>query len=296
MTRRGFLRSFSAFLTANLALGGYAFAFEPMLRLAVTRYRLKPVGWPGGFSLKLAVLADIHAVEPGMTERRIRHIAEIANSLEADCILLLGDYTAGHRFRTGTVASPRWAAALKGLSAPHGVHAVLGNHDWWDDRTAQKLRRGPVIARKALEDVGIPVYENDALRLVKNGQGFWLAGLGDQLALRTGRIGVYDGVHDLDGTLAQIHDDAPVILLAHEPDIFPQVPDRVTLTLSGHTHGGQVRILGYSPVVPSRYRNRFAYGHVIEDGRNMIISGGLGCSIMPVRFGVPPELVLVELG
>ena len=84
--------------------------------------------------------------------------------------------------------------------------------------------------------------------------------------------------------------------LAHEPDIFPQVPERVSLTLSGHTHGGQVRLLGYSPMVPSQYGNRYAYGHVVEDGRHLVVSGGLGTSILPVRFGVPPEIVLLDVG
>ena len=101
---------------------------------------------------------------------------------------------------------------------------------------------------------------------------------------------------DLAKTLAKITDDAPVLLMAHEPDIFPEVPDRISLTLSGHTHGGQFRMFGYSPVVPSRYKNRYAYGHIIEDGRHLLVSGGLGCSIAPVRFGVPPEIVLLELG
>jgi predicted MPP superfamily phosphohydrolase len=87
-----------------------------------------------------------------------------------------------------------------------------------------------------------------------------------------------------------------VILMAHEPDIFVRVPDRVALTLCGHTHGGQVRLMGWSPVVPSAFGNRYAYGHVVEEGRHLVVSGGLGCSILPVRFGVPPEIVVVELG
>ena len=91
-------------------------------------------------------------------------------------------------------------------------------------------------------------------------------------------------------------DGSPIILLAHEPDIFPDVPGRVSLTLSGHTHGGQVRLLGYSPVVPSRFGNRYAYGHIVEDDRHLIVSGGLGFSIAPVRFGVRPEIVSIELG
>jgi predicted MPP superfamily phosphohydrolase len=147
--------------------------------------------------------------------------------------------------------------------------------------------------QRELAAAGIPVLENEAVRLTKDGQAFWLLGLGDQLAIwgRTKR-----GVDDLPGTLAQLTDAAPAILLAHEPDIFARVPDRVALTLSGHTHGGQVRLAGYSPMVPSRFGNRYAYGHVVENGRHLIVSGGLGTSIMPVRFGVPPEIVLIQLG
>ena len=79
------------------------------------------------------------------------------------------------------------------------------------------------------------------------------------------------------------------------PTSSPQVPERVSLTLSGHTHGGQVRLFGYSPRVPSRFGNRFAYGHIVEDNRHLIVSGGLGCSILPVRIGVPPEIVMVDV-
>jgi predicted MPP superfamily phosphohydrolase len=73
------------------------------------------------------------------------------------------------------------------------------------------------------------------------------------------------------------------------------VPERISLTLAGHTHGGQIRLFGFSPMVPSRYGNRFAYGHVVERSRHMIVSGGLGCSFAPVRLGVPPEIVLVKV-
>ena len=90
-------------------------------------------------------------------------------------------------------------------------------------------------------------------------------------------------------------DGEAVILLAHEPDIMVRVPERVALVLSGHTHGGQVRLFGWSPVVPSRYGNRFAYGHVREQC-DFIVSGGLGCSIAPFRFGVAPEIVLRDRG
>jgi predicted MPP superfamily phosphohydrolase len=96
--------------------------------------------------------------------------------------------------------------------------------------------------------------------------------------------------------LWQVTDDAPVVLMAHEPDIFPNVPERVSITLAGHTHGGQVRVFGFAPFAPSRFGSRYAYGHKIENGRHMIVSGGLGCSSLPMRFGSPPEIVVVELG
>lgn len=128
------------------------------------------------------------------------------------------------------------------------------------------------------------------------GQRFWLAGLGDQLAYKLGHRR-YLGVDDLPGTLAQVRTDDPVILLAHEPDIFPRVPARVALTLSGHTHGGQIRLpLIWPAFVPSEYGARFAYGHVVEEDRHLIVSGGLGTSFVPVRLGVPPEIVRVDLG
>ncbi len=297
LTRRRILQSVGLAALGALSLGGYAFGIEP-LRLRVQRYAVSPSGWPEGLHLKVAALADIHACRPWMSVERIEHIVEVTNSLKADVIVLLGDYAAGHHWVTDQVPSNEWSRALSGLQAPLGAHAILGNHDWWDDRTAQERGSGPVIGRQALERAGIPVYENEVAKLHKGANAFWLAGLGDQLALLSGRRWgrrTLEGVDDLPGMLAKINDTAPVVLLAHEPDIFPRVPDRVALTLSGHTHGGQVRLFGYSPVVPSRFGNRYAYGHVTEGSRHLIVSGGLGCSIAPVRFGVPPEIVVVEI-
>ncbi|MEM7056177.1 MAG: metallophosphoesterase [Pseudomonadota bacterium] len=298
LTRREFFKFFAYTALAGMSLGGYAIAIEPS-RLSVARYRVRPRNWPEGLSLRIAALADLHACEPWMNVQRIRRIVAQTNSLKPDVIVLLGDYSTGHRYTSAQIHSRDWSKALSGLNAPLGVHAILGNHDWWDDLTAQKTGMGPTYGQRALERHGINVLHNQARRLDQQGTGFWVAGLGDQLALTPNRqVGRrrWQGLDDLPGTLAQVTDDAPVLLLAHEPDIFPQVPDRVALTLCGHTHGGQVRIMGYSPVVPSRYGNRYTYGHVIEQGRHMIVSGGLGCSIVPVRFGMPPEITLVEIG
>lgn len=305
-TRRTVLKAAATFGVGATAFSGYALA-EPFLD-TVTHYRLTPPRWPSGLKLKIAVLADLHACEPWVTAQRIADLAATTNALNPDAVLLLGDYVVGRRLqRFGRpVPHNEWASALGTLKAPLGVHAVLGNHDWWEDRQVQHERKGPTRAGLALQSVGIPVYENKAVRLMKDGKPFWIAGLGDQWAFwpkdheydefkRHGKID-YTGVHDLNGTLAQVTDDAPVIMMAHEPDIFPQIPDRVALTISGHTHGGQFRIFGYSPVVPSRFKNRYAYGHVVEDNRNLIVSAGLGMSTIPVRFGMPPEVVLIELG
>jgi uncharacterized protein len=104
------------------------------------------------------------------------------------------------------------------------------------------------------------------------------------------------GVDDLPKTLAAITDDAPAILMAHEPDIFPQVPKRFAITLSGHTHGGQVNLFGWKPAAASRLSRVYPRGHFSEGGRDLLVSSGLGCSIAPIRLGVPPEIMVLELG
>jgi len=297
ISRRGFLRGLSRVGLGAVALSSYAVLVEPLLRPRIRQYDLKLKRWTAGLDLSIAVVADLHACEPWMGVARIEEIVEETNRLSADLIVLLGDFSSRHRLVTRRVAPADWARPLARLKAPLGVHAILGNHDWWDDREVQAIRRGPPYGRAALEQVGIPVYENDVVRLTKDGRPFWLAGLGDQLAfwpVRRHYPGQRWGVDDLATTLGKIKADEPVILLAHEPDILPRVPQRVSLVLSGHTHGGQVRLFGWSPIVPSRYGNRYAYGHVREQC-DLIVSGGLGCSIMPVRIGVPPEIVLVNV-
>lgn len=289
-SRRTFFKMLGTAGVSGLGFSSYAFALEPRYRLAVTRYRVTPPGWPQGRKLRVAAIADIHACEPWMPLSKVEEIVSLTNRLKPDLIVLLGDYVAGlDRFRSAVVAPEDWAGALGRLSAPLGTYAVLGNHDWWEDVDQ---------VRTVLGANSIPILENDAALLAASGgTPFWLAGLGDQLAHPQGR-NRFRGVDDLSGTLAGIPDDGnPIVLLAHEPDIFAEVPERVSLTLSGHTHGGQV-VVPYvgRPIVPSAFGGRYAYGHIVEDGRHLIVSGGLGCSVLPVRFGVPPEIVVVDLG
>lgn len=295
MNRRSFFKWLGGLALSGAAVTAYGLGIEPGFLLRVQRYALAPPGWPSDFKLRIVALSDIHMGEPYMGLKRLERIVETANALRPDLILLLGDYAAGHRWVTAKITIKDTAAILTQLKSPLGTHAILGNHDWWGDKQAQKRRAGPNLYGVALKAAGLPVYENDGIRLDHNGRPFWLLGLADQIAFINGRNS-FTGLDDLDATLARVNDDAPVILMIHEPDGFTKVPSRVSLTLAGHTHGGQVRLFGYSPVVPSAYGNRFAYGHVVEDDRHLIVSGGLGCSILPVRFGVPPEINLIELG
>ena len=293
ISRRQFLKGLLGAFLAGLFVSVYGFFIEPMLRLRVARWRISPPRWTGG-PLKIAILADIHMGEPFVTLKRLKRLVTRTNALGADMIVILGDLEAGHRFVTRTVPMRDTARELARLTAPLGVHAVLGSHDWWHDRAAQARGGGPSAVAETLRAAGIPVLQNDAVKLGQGKRAFWLAGLEDQLAIGIGPMR-FRGLDDLPATLASITDDAPAILLAHEPDIFPQVPERFALTLSGHTHGGQVRLFGYSPVVPSAFGNRFAYGHVREGRRDLVVSGGIGCSILPIRLGMVPEITLVEM-
>jgi predicted MPP superfamily phosphohydrolase len=296
LDRRSVLRTLAGLFLAVTGTGAYAAIWEPG-RQSITRYRLTPRGWPEGRRLRLAVLSDLHIGSLHVPLARVSELVAATNALKPDLTLLLGDFVASRRRFASDPAMADWAAELARLETRDGVFAILGNHDWWHDEPTQALRAGPTQVGQALERAGIPVLENRAVRLSSQAGPLWLAGLGDQLAFLPRLRGRPHGIDDLAGTMAQIADDrAPVILMAHEPDIFARMPARVSLTLSGHTHGGQVRFLGWAPIVPSRYGNRYAYGHVREDGRDLVVSGGIGTSQLPIRFGIPPEIVLIELG
>jgi uncharacterized protein len=280
ISRRQLLTLSAAAAGSGLLGAADAFAIEPGFSLAVKRWSVGHPDWPqSARPLKIGILTDIHAVEPWMPASRIATIAQRLNALKPDLIVLLGDYVCAlrRRFRSAIVPVASWVAALKGLRAPLGVYAVLGNHDHWTDEA-------PLI-RHEFKEAGIHLLENAAIPLKRGGRRIWLAGLGDQL----------EELHDLPGTLRQIGGDEPAILLAHEPYIFKNVPDRITLTLSGHTHGGQVYVPFVGrPAIPHGLAN-YAYGHVQEDGRHMVVSSGLGVTAFPVRFLVPPEIALVTL-
>ena len=251
----------------------YAFVIEPM-RLVVRKTEIALTACPAEFrDLRVTVFSDLHVGPPHITLTRLRGIVEKANATEADLILIPGDFveTPLH----WRMAEPEAIAAeLKMLRAKDGVFAVLGNHDWWYD---------PTRVRRALEKEGIRVLDNQAVKIERRGKTYWLAGFADAWA----------GHPNIEGTLRQITDDAPVIALTHNPQIFPSIPARVSLTIAGHTHGGQI----WLPFIGRPVISDWPYhiGHIVEGGRHLFVTPGIGTSIWPVRLGVPPEISLLTI-
>jgi predicted MPP superfamily phosphohydrolase len=258
----------------------WGFWWEPQ-RLVVTRAELQLPGWPKELAgLKVALLADLHIGSPFWDLAALSRLVERTNAEQPDIVLLAGDYQINGVPGGVFVAPEGIAEGLGHLRAPLGVFAVLGNHDWWNDGER---------TRKAFEARGVHVLEENSATLQRAGATFFLVGLADQMTRPS----------NPKGTLAKVPAGAPTLLLVHEPDVFetfPRLGLSPTLTLAGHTHGGQVwlPLLGRR-VVPSDFGERYAYGHVVENGRHLYVTSGVGTSVLPVRFMVPPEIAMLTL-
>jgi predicted MPP superfamily phosphohydrolase len=266
----------AAALLIGLVLAIWSIFIEPN-RLVVHSATITIRNWPKQFNnLKIVAISDLHAGSPFINETKLRQIVELANAQQPDLIILLGDYMADGRFHNRMLPE-QIAAALKDLQAPLGVYTVLGNHDWYFN--------GPRV-RRALEDNGIKVLDNEVAETKRNGETLWLVGLAD----------LWTRPQDVQGTLAKVPAGATIIALTHNPDTFVQLPANVPLLLAGHTHGGQVNLplLGRL-VVPSSYGQRFAAGQVEENGRHLFVTTGVGTSILPLRFRVPPEIAMLTV-
>lgn len=261
---------------------------------AVTRYpvRLDRLRLPE--PLTIAVVADIHACTPFTPLAQVRAWVEQTNALGADLVLLLGDYV-GNVLGARGIDAGAVCAELAALRAPMGVFAVLGNHDWRDDPGAQAARARHSVWHGALAEAGLSVLANTAVDLVHHGAPLALAGLDSQRAYQSFWHRQDRGADDWPALRAGLAPDLPTILLAHEPDIFPDLPDWVDLTICGHTHGGQIAPVGTALLVPSKYGTRYAYGAFRDGRKQMIVSGGLGFSGLPLRLGRPPELLWLEV-
>jgi predicted MPP superfamily phosphohydrolase len=223
------------------------------------------------------VLTDLHAGVPHVGLEAIERAVAALNSAAPDVHLLLGDYMDASQVLRRPLAPDAVAGALGALRAPLGTVAVLGNHDW---------RASGDRMWRALSRAGVDVLEDRAVRLLTPRGAFWVAGLAD-FRYR---------VPDVRAALAPIPSGEPAIVLAHDPDLFPHVPERVALTLSGHTHGGQVAIPALRrPLLPSAYGERYARGLIVEHGRHLLVSSGIGTSGLPLRLLAPPEVLVLTL-
>jgi predicted MPP superfamily phosphohydrolase len=264
------------FLVLALALTLWATWLEPAsLRVQQVDVTLD---WPYARPLRVAVVSDLHVGAPYHGLARLPSTVDRINATRPDIICIPGDFvTLG--VLGGHFAPPEAIAReLARLRAPAGVFAVLGNHD--------RLFNGPRV-RDALTSAGIRVLEDTAVAVPTPSGAVWVVGVTDY----------WTGPHDIAAALRAVTDTvAPVLLVTHNPDLFPRVPARVTLTLAGHTHGGQVHLpLIGAPIVPSAYGQRYARGLVVERGRHLFVSTGVGTSDLPVRLGVPPTIFVLTL-
>ena len=262
-------------LIAAIAVAGYGLwtaRQEPVVREA----RVEVANWPAGEpSLEILLMSDIHVAGPDMTPERLEGIVAQANALSPDIVLIAGDFISEKRVQTVAYSFDEIAAPLAHLRAPLGVFAVLGNHDHWVDADA---------ARAALSQAGVRVLTNEAVRAGPLAIG----GLDDD----------YTGQAELGRTLVamQMAGGVPV-LLSHSPDPFPALPEDVPLMVAGHTHCGQIRLpLVGALATASRHGKRYACGRIDERGRTLIVSAGLGTSIVPLRIGAVPDMWLSEIG
>lgn len=262
-------------LAAALALLAWCYrvaTLAPVVR--ETEVRLKD--WPRGQPpIRALLLSDVHVAGPDMPPRRLERIVWQIEMLNPDVVLIAGDFIGDKDVGTRRHSWRQAAAPFERLRPRLGLFAVLGNHDHW--------RNGPE-ARRALEAVGVRVLANEAARAGPLAIG----GLDDP----------YIGRDDVDATVRAMRRlGGARVLLSHSPDPFPRLPANIGLMLAGHTHCGQIRL----PVIGaistmSDHGDRYACGRIDENGRTLIVTAGLGTSILPLRLGARPDMWLVTLG
>jgi uncharacterized protein len=246
----------------------------PAYRLS--RVRIGIAGWPQ-FSrpLRILFMSDLHVGSHTEDVERLTQITMSAAELQPDLMCLGGDYMNGLLFGGGRVPPETTAAILGRVKPPLGSFAILGDHD--------ELYGAPAIAR-ALGDAGLNVLLNEAAPIIFEGHEITILGVtpdatGLPELIQRARIGI------------------PRIVLAHDPAAFALLPrDTADLMLCGHTHGGQIQLPLLGPLVNmSDAPLRWTYGHVVEGDCHLYVTSGLGTSVLPLRLGIPPEVVIVEV-
>ena len=276
-TRRKFLYSVAA--AGTLAIAGDSVLWEPN-RPRVVRREFSLARWPERLSgFTIALLSDFH-YDPYFSVHPLHATVPLVNGLRPDLIVLTGDFVSvppvGQASKAAFAAEP-CAKVLRQMSAPHGLWAVLGNHDCETDQEE---------VTRAVKAEGIPVLENHSQAIEQDGARFWLAGVDDVLS----------GTADLAETLHGIPANDAVILLAHEPDFADQAAKfPIDLQLSGHSHGGQIRI----PFVPLFYlpdlAKKYVMGNYQVGPLPLYTNAGIGTVDIPVRLNCPPEITFITL-
>ena len=293
------MRRFIPYVLAAIALCltalAYSYFIEPH-RLVVSETTLQIKGLDPAFEgLRIVAVSDIHAGSHGVDAARMREVVDEINAQDADVVVLLGDYVSqlndGKPIRERQLRMPveSLTTGLAGIQAKYGVYAVLGNHDGWYNNQA---------VADALRLAGIRVLENEVAFIERGGRKLRLFGMRDHLHM--GTWATFD--NDMRRAIASYERTGGIIVLQHSPDVFPVVNafktfgDEFKLMIAGHTHGGQVRfpVLG-TPIVPSAFGQKYAGGHIREDGKDLFVTTGIGTSMLPFRFLVPPEIAVLTL-
>lgn len=239
---------------------------------AVRRAAVSLPNWPAGERpVRVLLWSDLHLGNRATDRARLDRLVAQANALRPDLVVLAGDHIAGHEPRDALVAPG--LSALSGLRAPLGTVAVLGNHEYWTD--ASRVRR-------ALEQANVTVLANGAVR-----RGPLAVGGIDDMVNRRDDLG-------RTAAAARAAGGAPV-LVSHSPDIAARLPTDLPLLLAGHTHCGQIVLPLWGPPVEVS-APRYRCGLVREGGRLTVVTAGTGTSVLPLRFGAPPDWWLLTLG
>lgn len=282
MTRQNKKSCWSLFVASLIATGLVcmifdAFKWEPET-YEVSHYDVRLNNWsPAHNGLRIAVLSDIHQKNLPEDISRLRRIIKTTNEQKPHIILLLGDFLGSMQDWQRHNATPKQIAnELKDLHAPYGVYAVLGNHDWWINGNAML---------KSLERVGIHVLENEVETLLINHAPLNIIGLPDY------------GTRNAHFDAAVLPDPCvPALTMTHDPDLFKAHDLPYELLFSGHTHGGQVKIPVMGAVTTSSpLMSRFTEGLFRLGERQLIVTRGLGTSLVKMRFLCLPEIEIVTV-